>query len=116
MPERLPLFATAARGTEEPLARELETLGAKRIRQDRGGVRFFANLDEALRIALWTRIAMRILYPLEQRPAPGADGLYRAASEVAWEQWLTPQTTFAVEATLKDSEHRHSGFVALKIK
>lgn len=116
MPERLSLFATASRGTEELLAEELGALGAVRIRQERGGVRFLANLDELLRIVLWTRIAMRILYPLREAEAPGADGLYEAASQVPWEEYLTPKTTFAVDATLRDSEHAHSGFVALKIK
>jgi len=43
MPRRLPLFATAARGTEELLADELTELGAARVRADRGGVRFLAN-------------------------------------------------------------------------
>ena len=57
MPRRLPLFATAARGTEELLADELAELGAARVRADRGGVRFLANLHEALRIAVWSRIA-----------------------------------------------------------
>ena len=33
-----------------------------------------------------------------------------------WEDYLTPATTFAVEATLTKSEHAHSGFVALKLK
>ncbi len=59
---------------------------------------------------------MRILLPLGAFDAPGAEGLYEAARAVPWEDWLTPQTTFAVEATLRDSEHTHSGFVALKIK
>src|SRR5438045_3309763 len=116
MAERLALFATAARGTEELLAEELAELGATRVRQDRGGVRFFANLDEALRVALWTRIAMRILYPLGEFDAPGAQGLYDASRAVPWEEHLTASTTFAVDATVKDSEHRHTGFVALKIK
>jgi putative N6-adenine-specific DNA methylase len=35
---------------------------------------------------------------------------------VPWEEHLTPGHTFAVEATLRDSEHSHSGFVALKVK
>jgi putative N6-adenine-specific DNA methylase len=35
---------------------------------------------------------------------------------VAWEEHLTADVTFAVDATLKDSEHAHSGFVALKVK
>jgi putative N6-adenine-specific DNA methylase len=114
--ERLPLFATASRGTEELLKRELESLGAAKVRQDRGGVRFHANLDEALRIALWTRLAMRVLYPLGDFTARGAEGLYEAVKGVAWEEHLTTSSTFAVEATLRESEHTHSGFVALKVK
>src|SRR5687767_13387288 len=108
MAERLPLFATTARGTEELLARELENLGAKKVRQDRGGVRFHANLLEGLRICLWTRLAMRVLYPLAELEAQGADGLYDAAASVPWEEHLTVESTFAVDATLKDSEHTHS--------
>jgi len=116
MPRRVSLFATAARGTEELLASELTELGASRVRADRGGVRFLANLHEALRIALWSRIAMRLLWPLTDSEVHGADGLYAAAHDVPWEDHLTPETTFAVEATLRESEHTHSGFVALKIK
>jgi putative N6-adenine-specific DNA methylase len=91
-------------------------LGAKKIRQDRGGVRFAANWNEALRICIWSRIAMRVLYPLGEEQVRGAPGLYDAARSIAWEEHLTAQSTFAVEATLRDSEHRHSGFVALKVK
>lgn len=116
MAQRLPLFATASRGTEELLAEELTELGAVKVRQDRGGVRFHANLDEALRISLWTRLAMRVLYPLAEVDAVGAQGLYDAAAKVPWEEYLTPELTFAVDATLRDSEHSHSGFVALKLK
>ncbi|HEX8820431.1 MAG TPA: THUMP domain-containing protein [Archangium sp.] len=116
MAERLALFATTARGTEDLLAEELKELGARRIRQDRGGVRFMASLDEALMVCLWSRIAMRVLYPLGEFEARGAQGLYDAVATVPWEEHLTPETTFAVEATLKDSEHSHTGFVALKVK
>ena len=115
MPRRLPLFATTARGTEDLLAAELTELGAVKIRQDRGGARFSANIDEALRICLWTRIAMRVLYPLGEFDAPGAEGLYAAASSVPWEEHLSSSSTFAVEATQKGTEHAHSGFMALKI-
>lgn len=116
MPRRLALFATTTRGTEDLLAEELTELGGVKIRRDRGGVRFAANLDEALRICLWTRIAMRVLYPLGEFTAHGADGLYEAAASVPWEDHLTARSTFMVEATLRQSEHDHSGFVALKIK
>jgi 23S rRNA (guanine2445-N2)-methyltransferase / 23S rRNA (guanine2069-N7)-methyltransferase len=113
---RLPLYATASRGTEPMLAAELEKLGAKRLRQDRGGVRFMASLDEILRVCVHSRVAMRVLYPMGTFESAGAEGLYDAAHSVPWEEWLTTKTTFAVEATLKNSEHDHSGFVALKLK
>jgi putative N6-adenine-specific DNA methylase len=116
MAVRIPLYATAVRGTEPVVAAELEALGAKRLRQDRGGVRFMAELDEILRVCVHSRTAMRVLYPLGTFEAHGQEGLYEAAKSVPWEDWLTADTTFAVEATLKDSEHDHSGFVALKLK
>jgi putative N6-adenine-specific DNA methylase len=116
MAERLQLYATCARGTEELLAAELTELGARKVRQDRGGVRLAANLDEALYLSLWTRIAMRVLVPLGEFEAFGADGLYDAASTVPWEEHLGRDTTFAVEATVRDSEVTHSKFAALKIK
>lgn len=116
MPERLPLFATASRGTEPYLVKELQALGASRVKQDRGGVRFFANIHEIMRLLVHSRLAMRVLYPVGEAEAVGKDGLYEAARSVPWEEHLTPDTTFAVEATLKDSEHNHSGFVALRVK
>ncbi len=116
MAERLSLYATTTRGTEPLLQAELESLGAKKVKQDRGGVRFHANVYEIARICLHSRIAMRILMPLGEFEVHGADGLYEATSTIEWETWLTKDSTLAVEATLKESEHNHSGFVALKIK
>lgn len=116
MARRLPLFATCARGSEDLLKEELEELGVAKLRQDRGGVRFQANLDEALRAALWTRIAMRVLYPLGEFDAADAQGVYDAASTVAWEEHLTTASTFSVDATIRSGEEGHSGFLALKIK
>jgi putative N6-adenine-specific DNA methylase len=116
MAERLDIFATTTRGTEDLLAAELAELGGRRIRQDRGGVRFRANLSEALGICLWSRIAMRILYPLGRFEAGQTEEIYAAAMQVAWEEHLNATSTFAVEASLRGDEQHHSGFVALKIK
>ena len=43
-----------------------------------------------------------------QRRRARRAGLYDAVVGLPWEEWLTAQTTFAVEATLRSSEHRHS--------
>jgi 23S rRNA (guanine2445-N2)-methyltransferase / 23S rRNA (guanine2069-N7)-methyltransferase len=114
---RIPLFATATRGTEALVEQELLSFGCKRTRQDRGGVRFMADPDELARLLIHSRLMMRVMYPLATTEGVvGAEGLYEAAKEIEWENWIHPDTTFAVEATLKDSEHTHSGFVALKVK
>lgn len=116
MPERQPFLATCTRGTEDLLAAELTALSATRVRQDRGAVRFVANWREALRVCLRTRLAMRVLMPLHSADTRGAQGLYDAVATVPWEEYLDARSTFAVEATLRGSEHTHSGFVALKVK
>ena len=118
MARRLALYATAARGTEALLAAELGELGAARIRQDRGGVRFHASMQEALHVCVHSRIAMRVLYPLHEGELDAKDEreLYDRAREVPWEEHLTTTSTFAVEATLRAGETGHSGYVALKIK
>ena len=59
---------------------------------------------------------MRVLWPLGEFQVRGAQGLYDAAATIPWEEHLTTESTFAVDASLKDSEHVHSGFVALKVK
>ena len=76
MAERLSLFATTSRGTEALLAAELGSLGAAKVKQDRGGVRFAANLREALRICIHTRLAMRILSPLTEAEVHGAASMH----------------------------------------
>ena len=85
MPERFQLLATASRGTEDLLTSELEKLGANRVRQARGAVGFHANWREALRICLWSRIAMRVLLPLGKFQAKGSAGLYEAAGQVPYD-------------------------------
>ncbi len=118
MARRLALYATAARGTEPLLAEELNALGVAKIRQDRGGVRFHASMDEALRVCVHSRIAMRVLYPLhaDELEARDEEELYQRARELPWEEHLTLTSTFAVEATLRAGETGHSKFLALKIK
>lgn len=109
-------FATAAKGTEGVLRDELRELGLKRIRADRGGVHFEGSFADGMRACLWSHIAMRILLSLGEREAKGADGLYEAIGSFPWEEHLSLRRTFAVRATVRDSELTHSQFVALRTK
>jgi len=109
-------FATAAKGTEGALRRELTGLRLAGVRGDRGGVAFEGELEAGMRACLHARTAMRVLLELARFPAPSPEALYDGVRAVAWQDWLTVRTTLAVEATIGSSAITHSGFAALKVK
>ncbi|HYD41136.1 MAG TPA: THUMP domain-containing protein [Anaeromyxobacter sp.] len=109
-------FATAAKGTEGALRRELAGLRLAGVRGDRGGVVFEGELEAGMRACLHARTAMRVLLELARFPAPSPEALYDGVRAVAWQDWLTVRTTLAVEATVGSSAVTHSGFAALKVK
>jgi 23S rRNA G2445 N2-methylase RlmL len=115
--EELPaFFVTAARGTEVALRDELKELRMRKVRADRGGVRFLGSHEDALRVCLESRIAVRVLASLATLPVANQEELYAAARTVAWERILDAKRTLAVSAVSKDEALRHTGFVAMKVK
>lgn len=58
------LFASTARGLEELLKTELESLGASQCKVAQGGVYFQADERVMYQSLLWSRLASRILLPL----------------------------------------------------
>jgi len=110
-------FATCARGTEGALRRELAALRLRQVRGERGGVSFEGELRAGMKACLHSRVAMRVLLELARFRAGDAASLYAGAGAVPWADWITPRTTIAVEATVRDAPGlTHSGFAALKVK
>jgi len=109
-------IATANRGLEEATAGELRTLGIKILRVEPASVVFEGREEDAWRANLHLRSARRVLMALVTRRVGNAQQLYSAARSIKWKKFLTPETTFAVEASIRDSVFDHSGFVALKVK
>jgi putative N6-adenine-specific DNA methylase len=109
-------FATAAKGTEGALRRELAGLRLADVKGDRGGVSFEGELEAGMRACLHARSAMRMLLELARFEAPSADALYEGVRRVAWTDWLNVRTTLAVEATIGSSAITHSGYAALRVK
>jgi len=119
MREREPLtrvVVTCARGTEGALRSELVALGLKHAKGERGAVSFRGRLEDGLRACLWSRTAMRVLWPLARFPAGDQDALYQGTRSVDWTEWLTERTTLAVDASGTSAGLTHSGFAALKVK
>jgi putative N6-adenine-specific DNA methylase len=109
-------FATASAGTEDLLADELHALGVRGVGTGRGVVRFGGDLLDAMRVCLWSRLAMRVLLPVADFAASDADALYAGARDVRWEEYLNEGLTFAVDAVGRTAALGHTHFTALKVK
>ncbi len=109
-------FATAAKGTEPLLRDELNELGLSRVRADRGGVHFGADVRDAYRACLWSRIAQRVLEPLSEFESPDEDALYAGVRAVDWRRVLDAEHTLAVRAACRSSGLTHTQYIAQRTK
>jgi putative N6-adenine-specific DNA methylase len=109
-------FATVARSLEPIAARELERLGAQDVRPDFTGVHFTGDRALMYRVNLWTRTIFRVLLVITEFRAPNAERLYREVQKIAWEEYLKPENTLAVNATGGNRQLNHTHFTALQVK
>lgn len=117
MPDRFTFFVTCPRGTEGALRRELTGLRIGSPKGDRGGVWFEGPLTMAMAVCLRARTAVRVLMRLAEFQVSDGESLYAGARAVPWRDWLSAQSTLAVDANVRDTAGlTHSGFAALKVK
>jgi len=110
------LIAKTFQGLEEVLASELTALGANDIQIGRRMVSFTGDQEMMYRANFQLRTAIRILKPIKHFRATSADEVYEAIHKMDWSQYLTNDTTFAVDSVVFSTEFRHSKFVAYKVK
>ena len=117
-PERVEyeLFVSCLAGLEKPLAAELKTLGACRVRPLGGGVSAYADVQGAMRICLWSRLASRVMLVVGRANAGDANLLYEGVRRMAWEDVLAGGATIAVHAHGANEELRNTKFTSLKVK
>lgn len=110
------LIAKTFQGLEPLLAQELTELGATDIQIGRRMVTFTGDKEMMYRANFCLRTAIRILKPIKQFKAKSADDVYNAVKNIDWSEYLSPQTTFAVDSVVFSNEFHHSKFVAYKVK
>jgi putative N6-adenine-specific DNA methylase len=97
-------------------AEELAQLGARDIITTFRGIHFQANKSDLYRITYSSRILSRILAPLLSFHCGNTDVLYQKAKMIQWEDFFTPETTFAISANVSNSNITHSKYAALRLK
>ena len=109
-------FAQAADDIKDIAEAELNALGATEISPSYRGLYFNADRESLYRINFHSRLINRVLAPLIQFDCHSDKYLYQTALQIPWEDFLTPEHTFAVFATVTHSHIRHSKFAALRLK
>ena len=109
-------FASCPKGLESLLASELTSLGAGKTRETVAGVYVEGTLAFAYRACLWSRLAKRVLLPLEKFDVSSADDLYRGVRSIPWETHLTPRQSIAVDFIGTNDAIRHTKFGAQQVK
>lgn len=110
------LIAKTFQGLEPVLATELIELGANNIQIGRRMVSFVGNKELMYRANFQLRTTIRILKPIKHFRAATAEEVYDAVKQVDWTEYLSNDTTFAVDSVVFSNEFRHSKFVAYKVK
>lgn len=117
MPEELfEFYVTAAPGTEGVLRDELCDLGFRSARLNSGGIPFKGRMEDGWKACLHSRIGQRVMLVLGRFYAHSLDELYSRATELPWEQFLTPAQSIACGAFAHESTGENPDFVAVRLK
>ncbi|WP_312633763.1 bifunctional 23S rRNA (guanine(2069)-N(7))-methyltransferase RlmK/23S rRNA (guanine(2445)-N(2))-methyltransferase RlmL [Pseudescherichia sp.] len=110
------LFASTARGLEELLKTELENLGAQHVQVVQGGVHFEGDTRLIYQSLMWSRLASRIMLPLNECKVYSDLDLYMGVQAIDWTEIFNPGATFAVHFSGVNEEIRNSQYGAMRVK
>jgi putative N6-adenine-specific DNA methylase len=110
------MIAKTFRGLEEVLATELVSIGANNVQLQRRAVSFTGDKAMMYKANLCLRTASRILKPILSFDASNPDEVYEQVKKINWAEYMTVDSTFAIDSTIFSEEFRHSKFVAYRVK
>jgi len=103
-------------GLEEVLATELREIGASKIEILNRAVNFYGDKGFMYKANYSLRTALRILKPIYSFKAFNEDHFYENLIEFPFEDYLTIEDTFSIDATVHSEKFTHSQFMTFKMK
>ncbi len=103
-------------GFEDLLANELTQLGAQDVKTGVRNVSFSGDKGFMYKANLGLRTAIKILKPIASFRVSGEQDLYNKIHDMAWEDYLKPSGTLAIDATIHSNLFSHSLYIAQKTK
>jgi len=110
------MIAKTMAGLEEVLAEELITLGANNLEIGKRMVSFEGDQTLLYKANIHCRTALRILKPMYTFKAKTTDEIYREVKKMPWFDYLTEESTFAIDAITFSDYFTHSKFVSYRVK
>ncbi|MEP5566985.1 MAG: bifunctional 23S rRNA (guanine(2069)-N(7))-methyltransferase RlmK/23S rRNA (guanine(2445)-N(2))-methyltransferase RlmL [Halioglobus sp.] len=109
-------FAACPRGLENLLVAELQSLGALSTRETVAGVYFQGPAAIGYRACLWSRLANRILRPVETIDATNGDALYQNLKQIQWSALFDASQTFSIDFSGQSDSIRNTQYGAQRSK
>ena len=96
--EKITLIATAKFGLEKLVKNEVINLGFEHPRVSEGRIEFDATLADIPRANIRLRYSDRVLLKMAEFPATTFDDLFEQTKALPWEDWITRDGKFTVNA------------------
>ena len=103
-------------GLEQVLAEEVKKLGGKNVDVKNRAVTCEGDLGFLYKLNYSCRTALKILVPIMEFKAFNETKYYDKLYKFEWDQFLEPNQTFAIDATINSERFSHSQFMTLKMK
>lgn len=103
-------------GFEEILAKELRNLGAGNVKEGVRNVSFEGDTGFMYKANLCLRTAIKIIKPIHSFSVQGENELYKKIYGMEWSEYLSVDTTFAIDTTVNSDNFTHSLYVSQKVK
>ncbi|PLW95983.1 MAG: RNA methyltransferase [Marinilabiliales bacterium] len=116
MADTYKMLALTQAGFEPFLKEELEQIGAKNCVEDVREVAFEGDLKTMYMVNMHSRLAVRVLVPIANFTVNDEVSLYEQVKDFNWNEYLSINMTFNVEAAQVDSVIQSSRFVGFRVK
>ncbi|PID93635.1 MAG: RNA methyltransferase [Bacteroidetes bacterium] len=116
MTDTYKMLALTQAGLEPFLKEELMEIGATQCQEGIREVEFEGTLQTMYRANMYSRLAVRILVPITSFEIEDETSLYEQAKAFNWNQYLSLNDTFNVEAAQVDSPVKSSRFAGFRVK
>jgi putative N6-adenine-specific DNA methylase len=114
--EKSKILITCAKGITPFLREELPMLGFPVTSETVAGIETEGTMDDTLRLNLLLRTGHRVLFLLRKFSAEDADDLYRAVSDIAWEEYIAGDGYVCVTSSVDNPTIKTSLFANVKCK